>query len=306
MKYLNKILLLVLFFLNIISAQEKSDSSAIALESELFSPSRVDRLFSIQTGDVLQSGDFNVSLGGAFGMTGVQGILGTLNLGLGGYGDLELSSASLIGSVFGSDESFAHIGMKIKIFSEEESIPAMSIGLKTNNSWNSSSLSHGDIQSTAPELYIDGVRSVDYNSRITQAYISLSKALNNKIRLNLGVSFSDIRYKDVYTWYNDYMSYYQNELEEQVNSFNIFGGIDLKLNSRTSFMFEIQSIPYLNVNTDNGNIFAERIVAGSVGLRFVIKNWLMIDSGARYQDNYKGLADTELKIGVIGVWNFQF
>jgi hypothetical protein len=38
-------------------------------------------------------------------------------------------------------------------------------------------------------------------------------------------------------------------------------------------------------------------------LRFIISKWLVLDSGVRYQDNYKGLADAEIKIALNGFLN---
>jgi len=75
------------------------------------------------------------------------------------------------------------------------------------------------------------------------------------------------------------------------------------LNERTSLMFEAQTIPYFRVDPKKGSIEPSRRIAGVGGLRFIISKWLVLDSGVRYQDNYKGLADAEIKIALNGFLN---
>lgn len=93
------------------------------------------RLFSVQTGDVNRSLDLSFLVGCSFGLESSEGFLGSAIFGLGGYGDVEISSASLLGSVFSKTENFTSIGLKVKVLSETNSLPAIAFTLKTNNDW---------------------------------------------------------------------------------------------------------------------------------------------------------------------------
>ena len=93
------------------------------------------RLFSIQTADVLNSLDLSLYVGGSFGLENSDGFLGSVAFGLGGYGDIEVSTASLLGSIFGKTENFASIALKVKILGETDYIPGFAITLRTNNDW---------------------------------------------------------------------------------------------------------------------------------------------------------------------------
>ena len=264
------------------------------------------RMFSIPTGRVLNSLDFSLLLGSSLSFGRTNNYLGTVSLGLGGYGDIELSSASLMGSIFNSEESFSYIGMKIKLLSENERLPELAIGIKTNNEWNNSNRGSQDILSNSSDLFNTGLRGINYDARMTSAYLSLTKKIREIVSVHAGLSFSDLRLKNINTIYNYWNAVYNHPEEEIKNIFNFFGGLEFDLNERTKLLLEVQSFPYVNVNVRNGHLETEKRVLGIVGLRFFISRWLLVDSGVLYQDNYKGLADAQLKVSLNGIWNLRF
>jgi len=263
-------------------------------------------MFSIPTGRVLNSLDFSLLLGSSLSFGRTNNYLGTVSLGLGGYGDIELSSASLMGSIFNSEESFSYIGMKIKLLSENERLPELAIGIKTNNEWNNSNRGSQDILSNSSDLFNNGLRGINYDARMTSAYLSLTKKIREIVSVHAGLSFSDLRLKNINTIYNYWNAVYNHPEEEIKNIFNFFGGLEFDLNERTKLLLEVQSFPYVNVNVRNGHLESEKRVLGIVGLRFFISRWLLVDSGVLYQDNYKGLADAQLKVSLNGIWNLRF
>ncbi|OGU77332.1 MAG: hypothetical protein A2V93_11840 [Ignavibacteria bacterium RBG_16_34_14] len=296
------ILICSVFFTNNLTAQ--SDSSKIKEASFEF-PHTLNRLFSVSTSRVMNSLDFSLLLGNSFGFSENTGFLGTLGLGLGGYGDIELGSESLVGSMFNSKDAFTNVGMRIKLLTDGEYLPGLSIGLRTNNEWNSSRNDSRFIFETAEDLFGQGLRTANYDSRLTTLFVALSRTLRPDFNVHLGVSYSDLRFKNVYTVYLT-NQIYSNEEEKKDNIFNLFGGLEYQLSNRTILIFEAQSFPYLKVSTQDGTLSAARRVVTGFGIRFFVSKWLLVDSGIRYQDNYTGLADAELRVGLNGIWNAGF
>lgn len=280
---------------------------SLKLKEELFVfPHTLNRLFSIPNSKIINSLDFSFLIGSSFGFADNTVVLGTLGLGLGGYGDIEIGSESLLGSMFSSSENFTNIGIKVKILTESENIPGVAIGIKANNSWNSSRNDGDFIRSSESGLYNAGLRTADYESRMTSVYAVIGKMVIPGLTLQAGIDFADLRYKNVYVVFNEGNStYIQNEQEREA-VINFFGGLEYHLNNRTILMFELQSYPFLKVSTTDGLIKASRRIVTVVGFRFFISKWLLLDTGVRYQDNYSGLAETEIRIGLNGIWNLGF
>ncbi|MCH7721711.1 MAG: hypothetical protein IIA49_10980 [Bacteroidetes bacterium] len=283
----------------------QQDSAEVKDQKFVF-PHTLNRIFSVPSSKIMNSLDLSFFLGGSFGFADNTGVLGNIGLGLGGYGDVEISSESLLGSMIDSKESFTNIGMKVKILSEGEKFPALAIGIKTNNEWNSSRNDSELIRTHQGGLYASGLRTANYDSRMTSVYAAIGKTFISGLTLNAGINLSDLRYKNVYVVFNEGNSSFVQEDQERETVINFFGGFEYPLNERTILMFELQSYPYLKVNTLDGTLSSSRRIVSVAGLRFFISNWLLVDSGIRYQDNYSGLAEAEIRLGLNGMWNLGF
>ncbi len=281
-----------------LSAQSEVDS----LQEEAFHFNHnVGRIYSIPTADVMQSLDLSLLIGGEFGLESNQNFLGTVVFGLGDYGDLQLSTSSLLGSIFKKTESIGNIGMKIKILSNGPSQPGIAIGIRTHNNW----VTENNYGTAIPTYLFDsGLRGLSYDTRITTLYIVFSTKAVDKFYAHIGAGYSDLRFKNVQTSFTGF--YYQIDDQQKENIFSGFAGIEYELNERTKFLIELQTLPYLDVKIDDGNLKAKQRVIGSAGIRFFINKWLLLDTGIRYQDNYKGIADAEMKINLNGIWNVDF
>lgn len=252
------------------------------------------RLFSITTADVHNSLDLSLLVGGSFGLESSDGFLGSVAFGLGGYGDIEVSTASLLGSILSKTENFASIALKIKIIGERESLPGISVTLRTNNDWYQSS--NFDLEEKNPELTQFGLRYLTYDTRITHLIFSLSKRMNNLSRVHLSFGIGDLRYRNLKSYFAD--SFFIDQSEKMKSTFYGAIGFDFQLNEITYLVAEAQTIPYFKVNPKTGLITPDLRKVFSGGLRVEINRWLLLDSGFRYQDNYRGLADTEVKISL--------
>lgn len=299
--------LLISTFSFIMTGLSPAQGDSLKLKEEQFVfPHTLNRLFSIPNSKIINSLDFSFLIGSSFGFADNTGVLGTLGLGLGGYGDIEIGSESLLGSMFSSSENFTNIGIKVKILTESGNIPGVAIGIKANNSWNSSRNDGDFIRTSESGLYDAGLRTADYDSRMTSVYAVIGKMVVPGLTLQAGIDFADLRYKNVYVVFNEGNSTYMQNEQEREAVINFFGGFEYHLNNRTILMFELQSYPYLKVSTTDGLIKASRRIVTVAGFRFFISKWLLLDTGVRYQDNYSGLAETEIRIGLNGIWNLGF
>jgi len=285
--------ILIIFSSLIYTTQILAQQDSVEVKNQKFVfPHKLNRIFSVPNSNIMNSLDFSLFLGGSFGFADNTGVLGNIGLGLGGYGDLEISSESLLGSMIDSQESFTNISMKVKILSEGEKFPALAVGIRTNNEWNSSRNDSELIRTQEGGLYAGGLRSANYDSRMTSVYATIGKTFISGLTLNAGINVSDLRYKNVYIVFNEGNSSFIQE--EQEREFIIFE-------------FGTEKILFnLKVNTFDGTLSSSRRIVSVAGLRFFISNWLLVDSGIRYQDNYSGLAEAEIRLGLNGIWNLEF
>ncbi len=261
----------------------------------------LSRLFSIQTSEIMHSMDIALYLGGSFGFEGDAGLLGTVALGLGGYGNLEVGTAALMGSIFNNDQGFGNVLLKISVFGSDENF-SLALGLRTNNNWDDVTTGSEEIRLASEQLYYDGLRNVDYEYRITSLFLVAGTQINN-FKLYGNISVSDLRYRNVNVMYNYGMNVFYAAKKQKKTIWNVSAGLEKPLNSQTSLIAELQTIPFMDVNPLNGELSPSSITAGSLGLRFLILSWLIIDSGIVYQSNYTGLSDAQIKIGLNGIWS---
>ncbi len=124
----------------------------------------------------------------------------------------------------------------------------------------------------------------------------MSKKMNEISRVHLGGGIGDLRHKNLKSYFVD--SFFIDESEKMNLTFYGAIGFDFQLSEITKLIFEAQTIPYFKVNPKTGLISPDLRKVFSAGLRVGINHWLLIDSGFRYQDNYRGLADTEIKLSL--------
>lgn len=207
----------------------------------------------------------------------------------------------MLGSVFNKTENFASIGLKVKVLSETNELPAIAFTLKTNNDWYRSD--NPDLNEKLPEVAGYGLRSISYDTKITHLIISLSKKTSEISRMHVAFGLGDLRNKNVKSYFFD--SFFIDESTKMKNNFYGAFGFEVDLSESTKLIFEGQTIPYFKINGKTGLISPDlrKVFAG--GLRVVVAHWLLLDGGFRYQDNYRGLADTEVKISLQAFINVE-
>lgn len=262
----------------------------------------LSKLYTVQTARVLDPLDVSITLGGAFGFERENGFLGSVAFGLGGYGDIEMATSSLMASLFSRDENYGNISLKGRLYTAPDNLFLVSAGMRSNSSWEESSSDEGAIRTSAEDLYLLGLRFVDYKWRMTSLYLSLTYSKYKDTDLHGGLTITDVRYKESQI-YLDNNNWNYNPLTEKKNMVNFFLGLDRRLNERTTMIAEVLSTPVIAVDITNKKLVVERRYSGSVGLRLFVNRFLVLDTALRYQDDFTGIADTQVRVGLMAVWN---
>ncbi|MBV6510540.1 MAG: hypothetical protein FMNOHCHN_00015 [Ignavibacteriaceae bacterium] len=260
------------------------------------------KLYTIQTARVLNPLDLSIILGGAFGFERDNGFLGSVAFGLGGYGDIEMATSSLMASLFSRDENYGNIALKGKLYTADDRSWQLSAGMRSNSSWEGSSSDEEAIRTSAEDLYLLGLRYVDYKWRMTSLYLSFTYAKYKDVELHGGLTITDIRYKDAQLYFTNAVWNY-NPVTVKQNMVNFFFGFDRRLNERTTMIAEVLSTPVIAVDAKNTKFVVERRYSGSVGLRLFVNRYFVLDTALRYQDDFSGIADTQVRVGVMAMWN---
>ncbi len=63
-------------------------------------------------------------------------------------------------------------------------------------------------------------------------------------------------------------------------------------------MGEVQAIPLIDYNIISKQVQIKRTWRAIVGVRFFIASWLSLDTGVKYLSSAKGIADSEVNVGL--------
>ncbi len=277
---------------------------------EKFISGRVDppRLFSVPTARVLGSKDISLMGGGAFGVAMQRSILGTVGIGLGNIAEVEFSTVGLINNIAQGSPTVTTSAFKIQLIPENlfglSFFPALAVSIRSSANWKdiqsdwSMIRSNSDFYANNPATGMDecAINSIGYNTRFTIMYGVTTIPLG-PLHLHAGLSLTDVRVKEAsidYIWLED-----NNDPEEkQKNLIGGFLGFDIEKNPQTKIMFEAKTVSNHEYNMDTKEIEVSHTYVTIGGVRFFFTKWLSIDTGVLYQTNYKGIADSQIKLGL--------
>ena len=249
-----------------------------------------NRVFVIPTGDVLNSLEVSISGGSIIGEMNEEKrpFLGRISLGLGDIAEIEASTAGIISGLKDGSPILPTVGLKLKLLSEQPSFPyiGLAAALQSSPQW------HNELRD-----------SLVYQKRLATLYLVGTKKINN-IGLHLGVSVNDLRIRIIDELTDEVISP-QDEEKKFVNK-NIvtpFVGLTYRVNSRTFIMAEWEMIPNYDIQEETQIVEPDNIKTTWMtvaGVRFFAMDWLPIDVGVLYRDDYYGIADTRIQA------NFNF
>jgi len=260
------------------------------------------RLFSVPTAQVLPEMNVALTLGNSFGLEVGESILGTLGFGLGNIAEVEVSTLGLIAGLATGETLIRTAGLKVQILSAGEVVPSVGLALRSSNDWERESRNEDIIRTFAAGEYREGLRGLDYEAKITSLSFSLSKPIHERTRLHAGVSVLDVRYRNVQPRYV-FLGPIVATAEVRKTQWHGYGGFEYTVNKRTLVLAEIQSLPFFDFNVTRNQIVLRHMYAGAVGLRYAASITWSVDVALRYQSNFVGLADTQYRVALNGVFN---
>lgn len=271
------------------------------MRDKKFISNRVDpsRLFSVPTANVLGSKDIRLIGGGAFGVATSSSFLGTIGLGLGDIAEVEFSTVGLVNNLTQASPSVPTSAFKLKLVPENflglSFFPMLSIGIRSSANWSDVQSERSMILQNS-EWVMDDIASIGYNTRFTTLYGVTSIKLG-RLSLHGGLDLTDVRVRDTSVKYNFNSSYYDPN-EKQKNLIGGFAGFDFESNPQTKIMFEVKTISNYRFNVGKNEIEVENGYLAIGGIRFFFTKWFSIDTGVWYQSNYKGIADSQIRLGL--------
>lgn len=260
--------------------------------------------FSTPTGRVLKSMEVMVSLGSSFGIEENSGVLGRLAIGIGGVAEVELTRSSFMNELTGQQgnlpTSIFKMGLVPERFSQYWFIPNISLQLHSTP-WQSSVNEGSRLTESAKASYAESNLSrINMDNRFTTLYGIIGKDFDF-MSINGGVTLTDVRVRNAWQWIFDQnlgQEVYYQIPEMQKNLIAPFGNISIAANDDTQLMGEVQAIPLIDYNIMSKQVQIKRTWRAIVGVRFFIASWLSLDTGVKYLSSAKGIADSEVNVGM--------
>jgi len=247
------------------------------------------RLFVIPVADVLGSMEVNIGGGTAFGVRKTERppFLGHIRIGLGGVGEVEVSTIAIINRLAEGSASIPTAAFKVKLISEGKLLPSVAGALR-------SSLWHTEERG----MY-------KFQKRLSTLYFVSSKTFG-KASVHAGISISDLRIRTK-TIDDEYFSPTPEWIDlNDKDYFNKnmiapFIGARIELNPKTFLMLEIEQVAEYDFDEEipvvsKGDISAEWMAIA--GVRFFFLDWLALDTGVMYRSDYNGIGDAHIEAGL--------
>ncbi len=261
-------------------------------------PMDPSRLFNIPTAEVLKSRDVSLMGAGAFNMNLNNSLFGTIGIGLGNIAEVEFSSTGLANNIAQGKTTVTTSSFKIKLIPDNflgwQYFPRVAIAFRSLTDWKDMHSDEAVINANR-EFVDKNISTIHYNTRFTVLY-GVASLPFNRFSLHGGLSLHDIRIKNTNILYWD--SFYEDPYETQANVYGGFLGICINTNDQSRLMFEVESAPTWTFDEEIEQVRIDNVILAIGGVRFFFTNWLSIDTGVWYQGNYKGIADTQIKLGI--------
>ncbi|MFA4837931.1 MAG: zinc ribbon domain-containing protein [Candidatus Neomarinimicrobiota bacterium] len=270
------------------------------LKTDNFIAERIDppRLFNIPTARVLSSKDLNLTGGGAFGVGTKQSVLGTIGIGLGNIAEVEFSTIGLVNNIANGSPVVATSAFKLKLIPNNflgiSFFPTFAVAIRSSADWKQMNSDQGVVRAN-DSWNSKGINNIGYGTRFTVLY-GVSSIRLGPISLHGGLSLTDIRIKDTMIEYWDKSIY--EPTEKQKNLLGGFAGCEIASNPQTKIMLEIETVSNWEYNDQTDAVEVRQSYLAVGGVRFFFTKWFSIDTGVWYQNNFRGIADSQIKLSL--------
>lgn len=309
------VLIALICFTSLLQAQPTNVETANKIQSALLKRMRYastpTKNFSTPTGRILKSMEVMVSLGSSFGIEENSSMLGKIAIGLGGVAEVELTRSSFMNELTGQQKnlptSIFKMGLVPERFSNHWFIPDVSLQLHSTP-WLSSVDENSHLKEAARADYnYQNLSRMNMENRFTTLYGIVGKDFDF-FSINGGFTLTDVRVRNGYQWIFDQNlgdDIYVPIPEMQKNLIAPFGNLSIAANNETFLMGEVQAIPLIDYDIKTKQVLIKRTWRAIVGVRFFIASWLSLDTGVKYLSSAKGIADSEVNVGLNLIMPFK-
>jgi len=269
----------------------------LSVSNEPLNPSH---LFNVPTAEVIDSRDISLMGASAIGMSSGRSLFGNIGIGLGNVAEVEFSTVGLANNIARGNPTVTTSSFKIKLSPDNyfnwKHCPQLALAFRSSANWKDVNSDLSVIRAN-DEWVAKDISNVRYNTRFTILYGIITLPFE-KIQFHAGVSSTDIRIRDTAIDYYVLESNYYDPVEKQKYLTGGFWGFTLDQNPQTQIMFEVETIANWSFNEEKQTIDVKNDILAIGGVRFFFIDWLSIDTGVWYQGNYRGIADTQIKLGL--------
>ncbi|HDP99440.1 MAG TPA: hypothetical protein ENN22_09710 [bacterium] len=300
------LLILSMMFFQIAWAQHQEIEQKInkAILSRIKYASAPTKNFSTPIGRVLKSMEVMVSMGSSFGIEENSGVLGRLAIGLGGVAEVELTRSSFMNELTGQQgnlpTSIFKMGLVPELFSNYWFVPNIALQIHSTPWQSSVDESSRLTEKTQVSYDFSNLARMNMDNRFTTLYGIIGKDFDF-LSINGGVTLTDVRVRNAYQWIYDQnlnREVYHKIPEMQKNLIAPFGNVSIAANNDTQLMGELQAIPLIDYDIVSKQVQIKRTWRAIIGVRFFIARWLSLDTGVKYLSSAKGIADSEVNVGL--------
>jgi len=243
-----------------------------------FRPSEPPRLYVAPTADIIPSLDLSISVSGAFGAKGT-GFQGVTAFGLADIAQIEAYAISVVSGF--DDGSLGNVyapGFKMLLLREG----------RWSYSWLNSPGVAWALRSSVWQK--DMENRITYEKKAADLYFVVTERLG-PLSLHAGLDIFDARMTSS-------VMEEQGRDEVKKNFLGPFAGVDMWVTERGKAMAEFGWTTNFKYAEDGiqKEEDIESIWMAILGVRFFPMNYLAVDVGVRYQENYEGVSDANIEI----------
>ncbi len=255
------------------------------------------RLLSVPTASVLPELALGLTLGNSFGQQEQQSFLRNVSLGIGNVAELELNTGGMVGNIVAGTSRMTTWALKVQVLSEHHTIPGIVLSLHSSNDWDNATFDSRTIEASNATAFREGLRWLDYDMRMTTASITAGGKILDRTSLYVTAGLSDIRFRNLGVQ-QVAVDFRYDPSVKRTSQWQAAAGVAIEINPRTRIIGEVQTIPSFNYNVTDGSLHLEHMYVGAAGIRFALSKAFSLDSGVRYQSNFVGLADTQVRVAL--------
>lgn len=259
----------------------------------------LQRLFVSPTASMLESASINISGGGVFGVDSRGSGRSHFRFGLGGVGELALSQQVIFSNIYPNGATLDIKSLKIAIIPKlniSKSISTSFSGMVRSSDWTGQVSNRAYIAEEGGILADANVRTAGFETRFASFYF-IGTFKYKSATFHFGPIITDFRYRNLSLSFFDGASFFDTEERSRVRSGG-FIGLTNMINPTTMMIFDITTVPRLNLEPISPSISLREDLLVLWGLRFFVHEFISFDTAMRYYYSQTELSDIQVKIGL--------